>query len=338
LDLVRGKSVRSRQDYASPCARLRRHCVRGAGANRRGLRAAYRQRHRRPRTYPSRLQLARLLEDDPDRARALIFEIIEAERQERGTVQITTLIETLATLRRKHLHGFNTEMTKRFGPFMAQVIKAAAWSGEAQPVRAFAAVGPDWSYTEPALFREVFEEIELGSPASAEDDDERIAVGRIYVAAGKMYLRLGMTAEANTALARALEFFDALKSIGPFAAAHYADALLMTGGARTAGNILDQVPEEKRDAFWYLRRSEALDRTGSAGAVHCINRGIALIKLPKYRASFLAAKADLLHHAGDPEAIAVLDEAIASCEDGQYRIELQQRFDKVGCAASFYAN
>ena len=71
--------------------------------------------------YPSRLQLSRLLEDDPDRAKTLIFEIIEAEKQAPGTVQITTLIETLATLRRKHLHGFNREMTKRFGPFMAQI-------------------------------------------------------------------------------------------------------------------------------------------------------------------------------------------------------------------------
>jgi hypothetical protein len=278
--------------------------------------------------YSSRLQLARLLKDDPNRAKALIFEIIEAERQAPGKVHITTLIETLATLRLKHLHRFNQEMTERFGPFMAQMIKAAAWSGEAQPVRAFAAVGPDWSYTQPALFQEVFEEIELGSPASAEDDDERVAVGRIYVAARKMYLRQGMTGKANNALACALQFFDALMPIGPFAAAHYADALLLAGDPRRAGDILDEVPEEKRDAFWHLRRAEAIDGTGGTGAVDCIDRGIALIKVPKFRATFLARKAELLHTAGDPGAVAVLRDAIAGCEDQQYRSELQQRLDE----------
>jgi hypothetical protein len=83
-----------------------------------------------------------------------------------------------------------------------------------------------------------------------------------------------------------------------------------------------------RDAFWHLRRAEAIDRTGGTGAVEYINRGIALIKLPKYRATFLAAKANLLHGAGDPDAVAVLGEAIASCEEDQYRNELQQRFDE----------
>ena len=143
-----------------------------------------------------------------------------------------------------------------------------------------------------------------------------------------MYQRRDMTVEANTTLPRALEFFGALKSIGPFAAPHYADALLLAGDPRKAGDILDQVPEEKRDAFWHLRRAEAIDRTGGTGAVDCIDRGIALIKLPKFRATFLAAKADLLYAAGDPDAVAVLREAIASCEDEQYRSELQQRLAK----------
>lgn len=278
--------------------------------------------------FSSRLQLARLLEDDPKRAKTLIFEIMEAEEQTPGTVQISTLIETLATLRLRHLHGFNQEMTKRFGSFMAQVIKAAAWSGEAQPVRAFAAVGPDWSYTRPALFQEVFEEIELGSPASAEDDDERVAVGRIYVAARKMYLRLGMTTEATIALARALEFFAALGSIGPFAAVHYADALLLAENPHKACEILDLVPEKKRDAFWHLRRAEALGQTGGTHAIDYIDRGIALVKLPKFRATFLAAKAELLRATDRSEAVTILREAIAACEDDQYRNELQLRLDK----------
>jgi hypothetical protein len=277
--------------------------------------------------YPSRLQLARLLKKDPARAKALILEIIEAEEKVPGTVQITTLIETLATLRRSHLRGFTSEVTKRFGPFMAQVIKAAAWSGETQPVQAFAAVGPDWSYLQPTLFREVFEEIDLGSPASAEDDDERVAVGRICIAARKMYLRQSMVVEADAALARALEFFRGLKSISPFAAVHFADALLQAENPLIAGEILDNVREEKRDAFWHLRRAEAILGSDGANGVGCIDRGIALLKAPEYRATFLAVKAELLHKAADPDDVTVLGEAIACCTSDQYRADLRQKLD-----------
>jgi hypothetical protein len=277
--------------------------------------------------YPSRLQLARLLKKNPARAKALIFEIIEAEELVPGTVQMTTLIETLATLRRSHLRGFTAEMTKRFGPFMAQMIKAATWSGEAQPVRAFAAVGPYWSYLEPGLFREVYEEIDLGSPASAEDDDERVAVGRICIAARKMYLRQNMVPDADAALARALQFFGGLEVIRPFGAVHFADALLQAGNPLKVAEILDNVPVEKRDAFWHLRRAEAIMGTGGANGVDCIDRGIALLKAPEYRATFLAVKGELLHRAADPGDVIVLNEAIASCTNDQYRAELQLRLD-----------
>ena len=124
------------------------------------------------------------------------------------------------------------------------------------------------------------------------------------------------------------------KRFGPFmaqmikAAAHYADALLLAEDPHRAGDILDQVPEEKRDGFWHLRHAQAIGGAGGTGAVDCIDRGITLIKLPKYRATFLAVKADLLRAAGNPDAVAVPREAVASCEDEQYRTELQERLDQ----------
>lgn len=278
-----------------------------------------------PDAFGSKLQLARLLEGDPDRAKMLVFDIIEAEQSEPGSVQISTVIETLATFRRRHLSKFGREMTGRFGPFMAQMIKAAAWSGEAQPVRAFAAVGPDWSYTEPALFLEVFEEIDLGSPDAAEDDDERVAVGRIYVAAHKMYARDGRTTDADAALARALEFFASVGKVTPFASSQYADALILGGQPDRAGEVLDGIPADRRDEFWHLRRAESLQGSDAAGALRQIDGGLAAVRDSKYRATFLARKAELLRAVGDPQADATLADAIASCENDRFRQELEER-------------
>ena len=167
----------------------------------------------------------------------------------------------------------------------------------------------------------------LGSPASAEDDDERVAVGRICIAARKMYLRQKKVPEADAALARALDFFGGLKSIGSFAAVHFADALLQAGNPSKAGEILDDVPEKKRDAFWYLRRAEAIMDTGGANGFDCIDRGIALLKAPEYRSTFLAVKAKLLHKSANPDDVIVLREAIACCTNDRYRVDLQQQLD-----------
>lgn len=278
-----------------------------------------------PGNFPSRLQLARMLEQDPSRAKELIFEIIEAEQSTPGTVQITTLIDTLATLRRKHLRGFTAELTKRFGSFMAQMIKAAAWTGEAQPVRAFAAVGPDWSYSEPNLFLEVFQEIDLGSPAAAEDDDERVAVGRIFTAASKMFLRQNKVPAANAARDRALLFFGGLTAIRSFSAVHYADALLQASLAGDAAKILEQIPADKRDEFWYLRRAEAALKFDDLNGLDFIDRGLAKLRSDEYRATFLAVKAELLHDMGDSKDVTVLNEAIACCMNDRYRADLEQK-------------
>ena len=275
--------------------------------------------------YPSMLQLARLLEDDPERAKTLLFGIIEAELSKPGSVQITTLIESLATMRRRHLHQFNREMTDRYGVFLAQMIKAAAWSGEAQPVRAFAAVGPDWSYSRPELFLEVFEEIDLGDPASAEDDDERVAVGRICIAAAKMLGRSGKTDEAEAEIKRALSFFAALRRVSSFASAHYADALLAAGNPGRAGQILDEIPKDRRDPFWHLRRAEAASSAGEPGALSLVDNGLAMLKQSKYRATFLAAKADILRPMDRDAATTQLTAAIDCCEDEKFKSELTAR-------------
>jgi hypothetical protein len=94
-----------------------------------------------------------------------------------------------------------------------------------------------------------------------------------------------MVPEADAALARALEFFDRLKLVSPFAAVHFADALLQAGNPPKAGEILDNVSVEKRDAFWHLRRAEAILDIGGANGVDYVDCGVALLKAPEYRAT-----------------------------------------------------
>jgi tetratricopeptide (TPR) repeat protein len=275
--------------------------------------------------YSTRLQLARLLDREPVRAKELVFQIIQAAFDSAGVVATSVLIETLATLRRRHLLKAVPEMTERFGDFMGQQIKAAACSGETQPIHAFAAVGPDWAYTREALFLDVLEEIDLGSPLSAEDDDERIAVGRLLTAAGKQLQRGSKTQEARQRFEEAVAFFTALRRRTSFAATHFADALLRLGRAEEAAAVLDTVNEEEREAYWLLRRSECALALGQfERALQWIEKALR-DNLGERRPTFLAQRAEVLFASGNPEHEAQLQAAVEACEPGRYRDELEAR-------------
>lgn len=276
--------------------------------------------------FASQLQVARLIESDPQRGRNLIFEIIAAERDHPGKVAMSILLETLSTLRRRHLRRFVPEMTEAYGPFMAQQIKAAACSGEDQPIRAFSSVGPEWAYKAPELFAEVVEAIDLGTPAEAEDDDERVAIGRILVAEGKMLLRERQNVAARDRFLRAETFFAALTRQTAFSRTHYADALLRLDRPQDAANALDPVPMEKREEYWRLRRSEAhLLSNELDQALARINETIESPRLGDRKPTFLAHRSDVLFAMGDPTHERDLREAIAMCIDPQYQADLELR-------------
>lgn len=279
--------------------------------------------------YATKLQLARLLQNDPERAQQLILEVIEAEEREPGTVSTSILLETLATIRRAHLRPAITVVTERFGPFMAQQIKAAACSGEDQPFRAFAAVGPDWSYTHPDLFQEILDAIDLGEPRSADDDEERISIGRILTAAGKKDRRESRPLDAQRRFEDAVSFFEEVRRPSPFSITQQADALLCRGLPAEAANILDTVPVAKREIYWMLRRSEAHLGLGQLiEALGMIEDALERNSSGERLGLFLAQKAKILHAQGDPSHDAVLTTAIRACTAGGYQSELLEVRDE----------
>ena len=276
-------------------------------------------------THGAKLQLARLLKGEPDRCKRLILELIEHEVAEPGTVSTSILLETLATTRRAHLRPAIRDVTDRFGQFMAQQIKAAACSGEDQPVRAFAAIGPDWAYTHPEMFQEVPDAIDFGSPQDAEDDDERVAIGRLLTAAGKKASRAGHSTEAYRRFESALEFLTALRRRSPFSMTHEADALLCLGREKEAADVLDQVSEEKREVFWLYRRSEAhLAADELEEALEKIDRALEIYTFGEHRPAFLAHRASVLFEMNDLTHEAVLLSAIELLTHGRFKDELTE--------------
>ena len=207
--------------------------------------------------FQARLQIARESRDDPEGALEMIASIVEAEQQDPGAVPTSVLLEAFVTLRHRSLREHTRVFEQRHRGYMAQQIKAAACSGESQPIQTFAAVGADWAFTDKALFIDVMEAIDVGNPEEAEDDRDRVAIGRVLAAAGKMYLRQGRMTEGRTRLEDAVGYYHALRRPQAFASTHHADALIQLERFDEAVEVLEAVPEAERESYWRLRRSEA---------------------------------------------------------------------------------
>ena len=251
--------------------------------------------------FQARLQIARESRDDPEGALEILASIVDAEQQRPGTVATSVLLEAFATLRL----GFLKERARGFEQglrgYMALQIKAAACSGESQPMQTFAAVGADWAFADEALFVDVMEAIDVGNPEDAEDDRERVAIGRVLAAAGKMYLRQERTTEGKTHLEDAVRYYHAMRRPQAFASTHHADALIQLERFDEAVDVLEAVPAVKRESYWRLRRSEAHRAKGEhQEALTCLDVALEDGGLGGRIATFFELRAEVLFDMRDP--------------------------------------
>ena len=279
-------------------------------------------------SFQAKLQAARLSEEDPETARNLIVSIIEAERNNPGTVPMSVVLEAFTMLRWRFLGNHARDVEDKYRAYMAQQIKAAACSGEDQPIRTFAAVGVDWAFTDESLFLEVLQVIDVGDPMDAEDDGQRVAIGRVLTAAGKQHLWNGQALEANARFEDADAFYSAIQDPNPFARTHHADTLIRLNRLDEAEEVLDAVPEGKRESFWRLRRSEVHRRKREySSALQCIDVALQDDGLGGRRATFLESRGEILFDIRNENFRASFREAIEESDNERNTHRLTQRLE-----------
>ena len=278
--------------------------------------------------FQARLQIARRSRKDPGRALELIVSIIESERDGPGTVPMSVLLEAFVALRLRFLGNAAEAAEAEYREYMAQQIKAAACCGDNQPIRTFAAVGADWAYTAKALFVDVLEQIEVGRPEDAEEDGDRVAIGRLLAATGKMYLREGRESEGKKWLEDAVEFYAAIRKPYAFASSQHADALIQLERVEEAQEVLEAVPEGEREPFWRLWRSVVhRAKNEQEQALACLDVALDGGRLGRQTARFLELRGDLLFDLRESTFGDWFRKAIAASDTEQTRERLAGRLE-----------
>ena len=287
--------------------------------------------------FQARLQVARLSRHDPAPALELIVSIIDAERRRPGTVATSVLLEAFAALRLSFLGDRAKIVEKEQRTFMAQQIKAAACSGDSQPIRTFAAVGADWAFADEALFVDVLKEIDVGSPEDAEDDGDRVAIGRVLAAEGKRNMWEGRGTVGKVWLEDAVRFYSAIRTPKAFGSTHHADALIQLGRVDEALDVLEAVPDGKRESYWRLRRSDVhRAKKEHTGALALLDEALEDDKLGGRRATFLESRGDLLFDMRDPAFRDWYCQAIEVSDSDKNTERLAKKLEALECDAAHW--
>lgn len=270
--------------------------------------------------HASRLQLIRILKDDPSRARLHLESILAAELAEPGCVSTDVLLGAVATLQRRHMQPFMIELTTVHRATIENRIKSAAACGYEHPYEAIEAVSQHWAYHVPDLLLAVYEEL-----AEYETGESPFESAQLAKAAGK--------AASSIEPDRASDYYKRAAAL--YARADLekrgrrkdaAEVHILLGDGDTAAGLLDAVPTEQRDRFWLYRRAQSHELQGQLhSALGEIDAAIGVGPDDQYASSMYDYRGTLKRKLGVEGWETDIDRAIELASNEKYRQALENK-------------
>jgi hypothetical protein len=279
----------------------------------------------------ARLQLLRIYAKEkkhPDRAQALVAEILHTARQTPREVASSIVLGSIESLSGAVPPDRQKQIYADYGDMIEERILTSAMAGADQAYQAFAVVGRYWAWNESGRFRNLFNSLPRRSVADATRDYDRSAYGEILLeAAGATDL----PAEDRTrALEDSLQFFEAIEKPSPFQLRKKGELLVKMsrwGDAEATLESLDARQEPWR-SYWLAKARLGAGRAQDA----VMNIDAALAKLDpsnQYWSTFKALRYDIRDALRDPGAIDDLREAATTCSNARYKAVLEKRLAAV---------
>lgn len=222
-----------------------------------------------------------------------------------------TLNIVLEALRHLAYHGADLEKHQQL---ILSTIAHTSRIDRADAMRLIASIAQRAWFHAPHVIPPMLSAVDLrgGSPSPS----EAFHWGQVHKYAA---LATSNSAKRESLLQDAIKFYR----IGPmqkeFERTHYAEALLLTGNVREAGEQLQSVAEPKRNAFWYQRQAQVLSALDQhVEALVDMEKALAKLTDLTLRPVFLADRFRIRLASGDSKAIEDLDAAVAALPEGHW--------------------
>lgn len=275
------------------------------------------EKHDSPAT---KLLLARLLVFNKDRkvierAKNLLFELLEEANTSPATAEISVTLAAIETLGRRQLKEWFRNALQQFGSLVASFIVESAARGLDQAFVAFASIGRDLAYNDEALFISIFKELPRQSPDDARDDKERAAWGHILLAASEA----ASLNQPERLATEALGFYQVIQKPAPFDQQQHGRALVLLNRFPEAVQILQPgvaAAPNPWNRYWLSKAFFGMNQ--GAEALRLIDEALADPKCVGYEAPFLEHRWQIRNASGDPNALDDLQKAHDCCRDAKH--------------------
>jgi len=273
------------------------------------------------------LLLARLLasERDPskvERAKALLFELLERAKASPDSAEISVTLAAIETLGWWQLKKWFREALQKYGSLAADYIIASSERGFDHASVAFAAIGRELRYNDPDAFASVFKQLPPRTPEEAADDRERAAWGDILLSASEIEA-LGRSPQFA---ADALRFYEAIIAPVPYHLQQRGHALVLVGRFQEAVDVLRPVVNSDPNPWNRYWLSKALFALGDHDVpLQLISDALADTRATAYRATLLEHRWEIRRARSDPAAIEDLREACDCCSNEKHKASLVAR-------------
>lgn len=273
----------------------------------------------------TKLLLARLLifeKASVERAKCLLFELLENARTSPGTAEISVTLAAIETIGRWQLKPWFREALSKYGELVAGFIIESATRGFDQSFVAFASIGRELRYNNPDLYLTVFRQLPKQTPEDARDDKERAALGDILLAASEV----PEINQLKQLASEALQFYEALEKPDAYNLQQKGHALILLERFEDARNVLEKAVADKAtpwSKYWLSKAMLGLKDFQTALAL--IDEAIADPKAKAYQAAMTEHRWEVRKAAGEPNAIDDLEKAHDLCVDEKHTAALAKK-------------
>lgn len=275
----------------------------------------------------TKLLLARLLVSLNDsialaRAKDLLFELLERAQSSPDSAEISVTLAAIETLGWGQLKQWHREALEKFGGVVADYIIASADRGFQHAFLAFATIGRELRYNDPALFVKVFEQLPSRTPEDATDDRERTAWGDILLSASEIDA-IGRSVQLAI---DASMFYEAIKKPDPYQIQQRGHAMVLAGRHRDAIGVLRPVVASDPNPWNRYWLSKALFAIGDlAEPLLLTNDALADPKAKLYRPTLLEHRWEIRKAQGDTGAGEDLKAAYDCCTNERHKASIAAR-------------
>lgn len=285
--------------------------------------------------FAARLQLSRLIKKkDIEESKRYLREILDAYKMDRNLISPTTVLGAFEDLRAREYEELRAQYLNESG-LLEDALFSNYHESFDQPFRVLANLAGHLNYKYPERVKAIIQQMPIPSEESINPKWAFVA-GELYKELGKSFIwdGRGNISQTISACNQAGVYYSKVTKRVAYQDVKIAENFILLSNEKEANRILMQVPEEKREAFWYYRHAQALALNDSSitGALDAINAALDKLQQSYFESAFRREKAKILRKLGDPSFADEYKSAYQLADTDKFKGDILKECTEAGVA------